>query len=72
MKTHFILTTLIHKILDQFITVDSEIFARVLFSQNFAYAKFRKNKIKLNILQVNCGDPDQMMRSVVSDLGLHC
>ena len=25
-------------------TVNSEIFARVLFSRNFAYAKFRKNK----------------------------
>ena len=25
-------------------TVDSEIFARTLFSQNFAYAKFRENK----------------------------
>ena len=27
------------------VTVDSEIFARVLFSRNFAYAKFRENKI---------------------------
>ena len=26
-------------------TVNSEIFARVLFSQNFTYAKFRENKI---------------------------
>ena len=26
-------------------TVNSEIFARVLFSRNFAYAKFRENKI---------------------------
>ena len=26
-------------------TVDSEIFTRVLFSQNFAYAKFRENKV---------------------------
>ena len=26
-------------------TVNSAIFARVLFSQNFAYAKFRENKI---------------------------
>ena len=25
-------------------TVNSEIFARVLFSRNFAYAKFRENK----------------------------
>ena len=27
------------------ITVDSEIFSRVLLSRNFAYAKFRDNKI---------------------------
>ena len=27
------------------ITVNSEIFARVLFSRNFAYAKFHENKI---------------------------
>ena len=27
-----------------FSTVNSEIFARVLFSRNFAYAKFRENK----------------------------
>ena len=27
------------------ISVNSEIFARVLFSRNFAYAKFRENKI---------------------------
>ena len=26
-------------------TVNSEIFARVLFTRNFAYAKFRENKI---------------------------
>ena len=26
------------------VTVNSEIFARVLFSRNFAYAKFRENK----------------------------
>ena len=26
-------------------TVNSDIFARVLFSRNFAYAKFRENKI---------------------------
>ena len=26
-------------------TVDSDIFARVLFSRNFAYAKFPENKI---------------------------
>ena len=26
-------------------TVDSEIYARVIFSRNFAYAKFRENKI---------------------------
>ena len=26
-------------------SLNSEIFARVLFSQNFAYAKFRENKI---------------------------
>ena len=26
-------------------TVDSEIFARVLLSRNFPYAKFRENKI---------------------------
>ena len=26
-------------------TVNSEIFMRVLFSQNFAYAKFRENRI---------------------------
>ena len=26
-------------------TINSEIFARVLFSRNFAYAKFRENKI---------------------------
>ena len=30
------------------ITVNSEIFARVLFSRNFAYAKFRENKILTN------------------------
>ena len=29
-------------------TVNSEIFARVLFSRNFAYAKFRENKILTN------------------------
>ena len=29
----------------RFYTVNSEIFARVLFSRNFAYAKFRENKI---------------------------
>ena len=29
-------------------TVNSEIFARVLFSQNFAYAKFRGNKTLQN------------------------
>ena len=28
-------------------TVNSEIFMRVLFSQNFAYGKFRENKILL-------------------------
>ena len=28
-----------------FNTVNSEIFARVLFTRNFAYAKFRENKI---------------------------
>ena len=28
-----------------FDTVNSEIFARVSFSRNFAYAKFRENKI---------------------------
>ena len=27
-------------------TVNSEIFASVLFSRNFAYAKFRENKIR--------------------------
>ena len=27
------------------LTENSEIFARVLFSRNFAYAKFRENKI---------------------------
>ena len=26
-------------------TVNSEIFARILFSRNFAYAKFRENKL---------------------------
>ena len=30
------------------LTVNSEIFARVLFSRNFAYAKFRENKILTN------------------------
>ena len=34
---------LVHEILD--LTVNSEIFARVLFLQNIAYAKFRENKI---------------------------
>ena len=34
---------LVHEILVH--TVNSEIFARVLFSQNIAYAKFRENKI---------------------------
>ena len=29
-------------------TVNSEIFARVLFSRNFAYAKFRENKVSRN------------------------
>ena len=29
-------------------TVNSEIFVRVLFSQNFTYAKFRENKISRN------------------------
>ena len=29
-------------------TVNSGIFARVLFSRNFAYAKFRENKILAN------------------------
>ena len=29
-------------------TVDSEIFARVLFSRNFAYAKFRENQTLAN------------------------
>ena len=29
-------------------TVDSEIFVRGLFSQNFTYAKFRENKILMN------------------------
>ena len=29
-------------------TVNSEIFARVLFSQNFAYAKFCENKTLMN------------------------
>ena len=29
-------------------TVNSEIFARVLFSRNFAYAKFRENKTSRN------------------------
>ena len=29
-------------------TVNFEIFARVLFSRNFAYAKFRENKISTN------------------------
>ena len=29
-------------------TVNLEIFARVLFSRNFAYAKFRKNEILTN------------------------
>ena len=29
-------------------TVISEIFARVLFSRNFAYAKFRENKTSRN------------------------
>ena len=29
-------------------TVDSEIFARVLFSRNFAYAKFREIKSSQN------------------------
>ena len=28
-------------------TVNLKIFARILFSQNFAYAKFRENKILL-------------------------
>ena len=27
------------------VTVNSEVFASVIFSQNFAYAKFRENKI---------------------------
>ena len=34
---------LVHEIL--VLTVNSEIFARVLFSQNIAYAKIRENKI---------------------------
>ena len=29
----------------KYVTVNSEIFARVLFSRNFAYAKFPENKI---------------------------
>ena len=28
-------------------TVNSEVFARVLFSLNFAYAKFRENKMRV-------------------------
>ena len=39
-------------------TVNLEIFARVLYSQNFAYAKFRENKILVKshcplLIQVN-------------------
>ena len=33
---------------DPSITVNLEIFARVLFSRNFAYAKFRENKSSRN------------------------
>ena len=32
----------------ELVTVISEIFARVLFSRNFAYAKFRENNILTN------------------------
>ena len=39
-----ILPCILHTVMD-IITVNSEIFARVLFSRNFAYAKFRENKI---------------------------
>ena len=35
---------MLHKCI-RIVTEDSEIFARVLFSQNFAYAKFPENKI---------------------------
>ena len=34
---HFFALLLVH-------TVNSEIFARILFSRNFAYAEFRENK----------------------------
>ena len=35
-------------------TVNSEIFARVLFSQNFACAKFRENKILAKWKKIFC------------------
>ena len=46
MDTIFTLTILTHNVNpDQTATVNSVILARVLFSGNFAYAKFRENKI---------------------------
>ena len=34
----------VNLVADVQVTVNSEIFARILFSRNFAYAKFRENK----------------------------
>ena len=42
--------------------VSSEIFARVLFSRNFAYAKFRENKILAK----------WQNHSVITDIGKSC
>ena len=46
----------------EFYTVNPEIFARVLFSRNFAYAKFRENKPSRN---------DEITLSLI-DIGKSC
>ena len=47
---------------NEFYTVNPEIFARVLFSRNFAYAKFRENKPSRN---------DEITLSLI-DIGKSC
>ena len=37
-----------------FVTVNSQTFARVLFSRNFAYAKFRENEIHAKSPKSHC------------------
>ena len=43
LENQFLLYIFILKKKSKVATVNSEIFARVLFSRNFAYAKFREN-----------------------------